>query len=100
MNIIFEYDGVKASEKLEASISKKLNTLSNKYDFIIRAVVFLKTERTHSSETGKICNIKLSVPGPLLFAESSAQDFEKAMHTVIKELDTQLAKKKGKMKGH
>ena len=42
MNINFEYDNVSASERLEALATEKINKLVNKYDFIVRADVFLK----------------------------------------------------------
>ncbi|MBT8187546.1 MAG: ribosome-associated translation inhibitor RaiA [Croceitalea sp.] len=100
MNVTFEYNGVKASDTLESKIMEKLNKLHGKYDFIVQAHVFLKTDRTHNPNTGKICKIKLSVPGPQLFAEASEHDFDRAMHKCMHELDTQLAKKKQKMRSH
>jgi len=97
MEVLFEYNGVKSSKQLENKTLKKLNRLSDKYSFIVRATVFFKTEHTHSPTTGKICSIKLSVPGPLLFAEANGGDLEHVMLQVIHELEAQLSKKKGKM---
>ena len=100
MDITFEYDGIQSSNRLEMMILEKLNKLGSKYDFIIRTRVFLKTTNTSSPETGKICKIQLSVPGPLLFAESNAANFETAIAETISDLTRQLAKKKEKMKSH
>ncbi|MDT0607625.1 HPF/RaiA family ribosome-associated protein [Croceitalea rosinachiae] len=102
MEVIFEYKGVKASNLLEEKTLKKLNKLAVKYSFVVRAIVFFKTELTHSYSptSGKICTIRLSVPGPLLFAESNKGDLESAMLDVIHELESQLSKKKGKMLSH
>ena len=100
MDVNFEYNGVKSSKELEEKTIKKLNKLTDKFNFIVRASVFFKTENTHSPNTGKICTIKLSVPGPLLFAESNGRNLEGAMLDVIRELESQLAKKKGKMQTH
>ena len=100
MEVIFEYDNVKSSNRLETKSLQKLNKLSTKYPFIVRGSVFFKTERTQNPETGRICAIKLSVPGPLLFAEHNCADFESALLEVIHELEAQLAKKKGKMIAH
>ena len=100
MDITFEYDGVQSSNRLEMMILEKLNKLGSKYDFIIRTRVFLKTTNTSSPETGKICKIQVSVPGPLLFAESNAATFETAIAETVNDLSRQLAKKKEKMKSH
>jgi putative sigma-54 modulation protein len=100
MDINFEYDNVNASPRLEQLVTDKLNNLVDKYDFIIRADVFLKTENTSSNDTGMICNIRLSIPGPRLFAESSHDSFEASIKESVNDLDRQLKKRKEKMKSH
>ncbi|QWX85149.1 ribosome-associated translation inhibitor RaiA [Cellulophaga sp. HaHaR_3_176] len=97
MNINFEYHDVKASERLEVFAGKKLTKLFDKYDNIIRADVFFKTENTSTPDTGLICNIRLSIPGPQLFAESSFGNFEAAIVKSIDELERQLRKRKDKL---
>ncbi len=42
MNINFEYDDVKASNRLEIMAAQKLEKLLDKYDFIVRSDVFFK----------------------------------------------------------
>lgn len=100
MDVNFEYNGVKSSKELEEKTINKLNKLASKFSFIVRASVFFKTENTNSPNTGKVCTVKLSVPGPLLFAESNGRDLEGSMLDVIRELESQLVKKKGKMQNH
>ncbi|WP_027076101.1 HPF/RaiA family ribosome-associated protein [Maribacter antarcticus] len=100
MNINFEYDNVKASNRLEIMAAEKLEKLLDKFDFVVRADVFFKTENTSSSDTGMICNMRLSAPGPRLFAESSTASFEASIAATIKELDRQLQRRKAKMKSH
>ncbi|MAT89532.1 MAG: ribosomal subunit interface protein [Flavobacteriaceae bacterium] len=100
MNINFEYDKVSASDALEIFTAKKLEKLFNRYDFIVRADVFFKTENTSSDETGKICNIRLSAPGPRIFAEASNENFEKSVSESYNELKRQLQKRKEKMQTH
>lgn len=100
MDINFEYDNVKASEGLETLATEKINKLVDKYDFMVRADVFFKTENTSSDETGKICNIRISAPGPRLFAEASHDSFEASIKESVKDLDRQLKKRKEKMKSH
>ncbi len=98
MNINFEYHGVKASNRLEIMTAEKLDKLLNKFDFVVRADVFFKTENTSETDTGMICGIRLSTPGPRLFAESSKSVFEAAISDAIEELERQLQKRKAKMK--
>ncbi len=97
MQIIFEYHDVNASNHLENFVSEKLNDLEVKYDFVIRADVFFKKENTSSDETGFICNIRLSMPGPRLFAEATHDNFESSISESIKDLERQLKKRKEKM---
>ncbi|MFS4456951.1 ribosome hibernation-promoting factor, HPF/YfiA family [Maribacter sp. 2304DJ31-5] len=98
MNINFEYDDVKASNRLEILAAKKLDKLLDKFDFIVRADVFFKKENTSSPDTGSICNIRLSTPGPRLFAEASNSSFEASIAESVDELLRQLHKRKAKMK--
>ena len=98
MNINFEYDNVKASDRLEIMIGKKLEKLEDKYDFIIRADVFFKSENTSEQDTGKICAVRLSIPGPRLFAESSSAGYEASIAEAIDDLERQLRRRKEKMK--
>lgn len=100
MNINFEYHGVKASNRLEIMTADKLDKLLNKFDFVVRADVFFKKENTSEAETGMKCGIRLSSPGPRLFAESSKATFEASIADTITELERQLKKRKAKMKTH
>ena len=100
MNINFEYDDVKASNRLEIMAAKKLEKLLDKFDFIVRADVFFKTENTSSPNTGLICNIRLSAPGPRLFAEGNSASFEASIAESVGDLERQLEKRKAKMKSY
>ena len=62
MEIIFEYHDVSPSDRLESFAKEKLETVKERYDFVIRADVFFRTENTSSDETGKKCSIRLSAP--------------------------------------
>ncbi len=97
MIINFEYHDVEASERLESYAKERLEKLYNKFEMIVRADVFFKTENTTSNDTGKICNIRVSVPGPRLFAEASHSKFIDAIQESVKDLEKQLTKKKDKM---
>lgn len=98
MDLNFEYDQVKASDRLEIMSAEKLDKLRDKYDFIIRADVFFKKENTSSPNKGMICKMRLSLPGPYLFAESSHGNFETSIAETIGDLERQLRKRKEKMR--
>ena len=99
MTINFQYIQMPTSEAMNDLMTTKLHKLGRKFDFIIRADVFFKMENDPSGK-GKICEIRLSVPGPRIFAKSHEDDFEKAAASTIKELESQLQKRKNVFKKH
>ena len=100
MDINFNYVHVSASERLEDFTTKRLNKLKERYNWIVRAEVFIKKENTSSHDTGMICDIKISAPGQNIFTSSSEKTFEAAISKSIEELKRQLQKKKEKMSTH
>jgi putative sigma-54 modulation protein len=100
MDIIFEYHNVTQSDRLESLAKEKLTALKVKYDMVHRADVFFKEENTSSDETGMVCNIRLSLPGPRLFAEGSHANFVSSISESVSDLETQLRKRKDKMSRH
>ncbi|SKB32231.1 putative sigma-54 modulation protein [Salegentibacter holothuriorum] len=99
MEAIYQFVKLEKSESLQEFAQKKLDKLEVKYDFIVRAEVYFKKQEGQDPN-GYICNIKLSVPGPQLFAESNENSYEAATAETVKDLDRQLAKKKSQMKTH
>ena len=100
MNINFEYHEVAASQRLEGFATEKLNKLENKYDDIVGADVYFKKENSSNPELGKICSIRISLPGPTIFAETSTGSFEASVAKVVTEIGSQLQKRKEKLKAH
>lgn len=100
MDVIFEYHDVMQSDTIENLAKEKLDKIGSKYEMVIRADVFFKKENTSSDKTGKICAIRLSLPGPRVFAESSKENYMIAISETIEELEKQLRRRKEKMKPH
>lgn len=75
----------------------KMDQLAERYDWIVRGDVFFKEEKDTTQGRGKICEIRLSVPGPRLFAESDKESFHAALAETLKEIERQLKKHKSKM---
>lgn len=100
MDVNFEYNNVKASNELEDYSKERLNKLTDKYEFIVRSEVFFKIENTPTNDTGKVSEIKISVPGSNLFAESSKENFKASFADAIDKVKRQLEKRKDKMQAH
>ena len=93
MDINIEYVHLKASDRLTDHINEQLSKLNAKYDWLIGAQVYLKKE-ADKADAGKICEIKLSLPGPQIFASSKEESFEMAINRTCKDLDKQLTRRK------
>lgn len=99
MTVNIQYVGVDVSETLSAFTKEKLEKLFNKYEFLINATVHFKQEG-HDHDSGKICNIELSLPGPRIFATSNEHNYEVSVRETISDLERQLKKRKQVFKTH
>tara|TARA_R110002051_G_scaffold324970_1_gene424873 strand:- start:44574 stop:44876 length:303 start_codon:yes stop_codon:yes gene_type:complete len=99
MQIIYEYHDVASSARLEELAKEKLENLQHKYNFVHRADVFFK-QQNRSDDKEMICDIRLSLPGPRIFASTNAENFESAMAETVRDLEDQLKKVKDKMKDY
>ena len=99
MTVDIQYVQMATSEAMSTFITKKLNAISKKYDWIIKANVFFRIENDPTGN-GKICEIQISAPGPHLFARSNENHFEKAAVASLKDIEKQLRKRKGILQKH
>lgn len=97
MEALFQFVQLDKSERLVEFTHEKLNKLETRYDDIIKAQVYFKKQEGQDPK-GFICNIQLSIPGPLIFAESNEESFEAAIAETVRDLERQLEKRKGQMK--
>jgi len=100
MTVNYEYDGVTGSQELETYVNGKLDKLFNKYEFVVRADVFFKTENSSDRFAKMKTSIRLSAPGPRLFAETTTDSFHKSASEVVSALLRQLDKRKDAMQTH
>ncbi len=96
MTIHMQYVQMPESESLSRIVTRNLQKLSHKYDFVIRADVFFKLGQGNDGKD-KICEIQLSAPGPRIFAKSAETNFEKAASETVSDLERQLRKRKEKL---
>ncbi len=99
MTINVQYVKMLTSETMTEYVTKKLNKLSAKYEWIINANVFFKLENDPRGE-GHICEIDLSLPGPKIFASSKEKNFELAAKNSISDIAKQLEKRKASFIKH
>ncbi|MGB5818939.1 MAG: ribosome-associated translation inhibitor RaiA [Saonia sp.] len=99
MKVEIQYVQMATSDSLSTIVTDKLQKLSNKFPWVIKAQVFFKREND-PSEMGQICEIELSAPGPRIFARSNEDNFEKAATNTLKDLERQLRKRKEIFKGY
>lgn len=99
MTINIQFVNLDYSDSLAGHTTEKLNKMAKKYDWLISADVFFK-EESNADEKGKICNIKLSLPGNQIFATSDEKNFEMAVKETINDLNIQLKKRKQMFMAH
>ncbi|AZQ44358.1 HPF/RaiA family ribosome-associated protein [Nonlabens ponticola] len=100
MNVVYNYQHVTGSQELEAYTEERLKTIFERYNWVTRADVFFRNENTSSRETGMIAEIRLSAPGPRLYAEESHSTFKESVAKVVQQLKTQCEKRKADMISH
>lgn len=96
MNVKVEFVDLDVSESLRDFIEEKLNKLGNKHESVMAADVFIK-KAPHNQEKNCECEIRLSAPGPQIFAHENEKNWEMAVSSVVKQLEVQLEKRKGKL---
>ena len=75
MEITVQFVKMDTSEFMENFAIKKLEKLGKKHPSLIKAKVFYKLENDPTGK-GKICEIHLSLPGPIIFATSNETTFQ------------------------
>jgi len=93
MTINIQYLHMPTSEAMNELITQKLEKLSAKYDWIVSTDVYFKLANDPRGKN-KVCEMKMEVPGPRIFAKSTEDNFEKAAAQTLKDLERQLKKRK------
>lgn len=93
MKINIQYIHMTTSETMNAYVTKKLERLGKKFDWVISANVHFE-HLNDPKKKHKICKIELSAPGPRIFASSDEENYEDAVKNTIKDLEVQLKKRK------
>lgn len=87
-----------ADAKLEEYAVNRLEKLNTFFDRIMGVDVFLRLEKEGGPVRDKVAEVKLAVPGAVLFAKETDRTFEKALDDVVENLRVQLVKHKDKIR--
>jgi putative sigma-54 modulation protein len=100
MNMILSTHNVTLTKAIEEHIISRINKLEHLDRFAIDARVTLEHDKTKAPERQFCCSVRLSVPGPDLFAEDVEGDLYAAIDLVTDKLDRQVVKHKEKVSNH
>src|SRR5262245_44437302 len=83
-----------ADAKLVTFINEKLAKLQQFHDSILSGEVYLRLEHDGENRANKQVEIRLSVPGPNLFAKRRGKSFEEAVISAVEALRNQVIRNK------
>lgn len=98
MKLILSTHNVTLTKAIEDHIFSKIDKLEHLDRFAIDARVTLEHDHTRVPERAFTCSIRLTIPGPDLFAEDSESDLYAAIDLVTKKIEQQIRKRHGKFK--
>jgi putative sigma-54 modulation protein len=86
-----------ADQKLLTFVQERVDKLLHFYEDIIDGDVFLRLDKSDVAEN-KITEIKINIPGKVLFAKEQSKSFEAAADSAVESLRKQLSKHKEKVR--
>lgn len=98
MNLILSTHNVRLSRAIEDHIISRINKLEHLDRFATAARVTLEHDKTKAPERQFSCSMRISLPGPDLFAEDVESDLYAAIDVVAKKIEQQIRKRHNKFK--
>jgi putative sigma-54 modulation protein len=98
MKLILSTHNLTLTKAIEDHILDRIDKLEHLDRFAINARVTLEHDHTKAPERAFSCSMRLSVPGPDLFAEDVESDLYTAIDLVAKKLEQQIRKRRNKYK--
>jgi putative sigma-54 modulation protein len=97
MNVVIHPVHFDASTQLVEFINRKLTKLETFFDRIVETEVFLKLESRQNVKQ-KVVEVKVHVPGKVLFVTKTAKTFEQSTDLAFQTLAGQLKKQKERVR--
>lgn len=98
MKLILSTHNITLTKAIEDHIQAKIEKLDHLDHQAISARVTLEHDHSRTPENQFKASLRLSVPGPDLFAEDAESDLYAAIDLVTKKIEQQLRKRHGKFK--
>jgi putative sigma-54 modulation protein len=98
MNVIISPQNVTLTKAIEDHLLVRINKLEHLNQYAINTRVIFDRDRTKAPERQFSCSMRVSLPGPDLFAEDSESDLYAAIDLVTKKIEQQLRKRQSKYK--
>jgi len=98
MKFILTTHNVTLTKAIEDHILSRTEKLEHMDRYVTSVRVTLEHDHLRAPERQFTCSVRLSVPGPDLFAEDSQSDLYAAIDLVIKKAEQQLRKRHNKYK--
>jgi putative sigma-54 modulation protein len=98
MKLILSTHNVTLTKAIEEHVLDRLEKLAHLDRFAINARVTLEHDHTKVVDRAFSCSMRLSVPGPDLFAEDAESDLYAAIDLVSKKIEQQIRKRQNKYK--
>jgi putative sigma-54 modulation protein len=98
MNMILSTHNLTLTKAIEDHIVSRIGKLEHLNRYAINARVTLEHDQTKAPERQFSCSMRLSLPGPDLFAEDVESDLYAAIDLVAKKIEQQIRKRHNKYK--
>lgn len=98
MNLILSTHNVTLTKAIEDHIISRIEKLQHLAHFAINTRVTLERDQAKAPERQFSCSMRISLPGPDLFAEDVESDLYAAIDLVAKKLEQQIRKRRSKHK--
>ena len=98
MKFVLSTHNITLTKAIEDHILDKIDKLEHLDRWLVDARVILEHDKTKAPERQFSCSMRLSVPGPDLFAEDVESDLYTAIDLVSKKVEQQIRKRHNKFK--
>ena len=98
MNMILSTHNLTLTKAIEDHIRVRIDKLAHLDRFAIDIRVTLEHDHKKMPERAFKCSMRLTVPGPDLYAEDSERDLYAAIDLVTKKIEQQIRKRQSKYK--
>ena len=98
MNLILSTHNLTLTKAIEDHILTRITKLAHLDRFATNTRVTLEHDQTRAPERQFSCSMRVSIPGPDLFAEDVEDDLYSAIDLVSKKIEQQMRKRHNKYK--